>query len=231
MRGHVKTLTWAAIAGLSALAAARPVAAQTASEHLYGPAPPWEEFRRLAEADIRAQLIDPESARFTWAGSYYRGELKVLLGARTQGYVGCGTVNSRNRMGGYVGATPFAIVIDYGRVLYSQIDRPIGYDCVRLQQAGKFPPLPDGGEASSPAASNAVGLALRPMPEGAYVSAVVPGSVAAAAGIKPGMLIASINAIPLAGMDEAMLAVINAAGPGATLTMVGGTSFKLGGKP
>lgn len=218
-------LALASVGAISAPAAT----AQTDGGHLYGPAPEWEEFRQMAEADIRSQLIDPESARFTWLGNYHRGELKILLGARTQGYVACGTVNSKNRMGGYVGAKAFAVVIDYGRVLYSTLG-PVDYECLQLQQAGKFSPLPASGVSGAPAA-NATGLALRTMPEGAYVSAVTPGSAAAAAGLKPGMVITSVNAIPLAGMDAGMLRVIEAAGPAATLTVVGGTTFKLGAKP
>lgn len=69
------------------------------------------------------------------------------------------------------------------------------------------------------------------MPDGAYVSAVAPGSPAATADLKPGMVISSVNAIPLAGMGDAMVRVIDAAGPTAELTIVGGRSFNLGKRP
>ena len=229
----MKRRAWMSVAAtLLALSGthAAPAIAQASDGHFYGPAPEWEEYRQMAEAHIRAQLIDPDSARINWLGSYYRGEFKIMLGGRTYGYVACGTVNSKNRMGGYAGSTPFVVVIDYGRVLLSRIENWIDYECSQLQQQGKFPPLPASGVSGAPAA-NAAGLALRPMPEGAYVSAVTPGSAAASAGLKAGMVITSVNAIPLAGMDAGMLRVIEAAGPAATLTVVGGITFKLGVKP
>ncbi len=75
------------------------------------------------------------------------------------------------------------------------------------------------------------GLTLRAMPDGAYITAVTPGSPAAAAALAPGMVIASVNAIPLAGMGDAMGRIVDAAGPGATLTLIGGKAITLGKKP
>jgi hypothetical protein len=224
-------LPWIAAMWVTAVGATSLAAAPPENNHVYGPEPAWDEFRRVAEAEIASQLIDPQSAQFAWAGGIYKGELKIILGPRTQGYVGCGTVNARNRMGGYVGATPFAVVIDYGRVLFSQLDRTVGVECSMLQSAGKFPPVPASDEAVSTGPANITGLALRSMPDGAYVSTVTPGSAAAAAGLKPGMVIVSVNGVPLAGMDESMLKVIEAAGQTAILTAVGGSTFKLGAKP
>ena len=68
------------------------------------------------------------------------------------------------------------------------------------------------------------------MPDGAYVADVKAGSAAATAGLKPGMVIAAVNAIPLAGMGDAMLKVVDAAGADAALTVVGGKAVKLGAK-
>ena len=76
---------------------------------------------------------------------------------------------------------------------------------------------------------NAAGLAVHAMPEGAYIAAVTAGSIAEKAGLKPGMVITSVNAIPLAGMSEAMTRVVDAAGTAATLTLVGGATIRLGG--
>jgi len=214
-------------------------------EHLYGPAPAWEQYRKLAEADIRDRLIDPESARLEWLGQYHKGEFKPFLQARVHGYVGCGTVNSRNRMGGYVGRTNFVVVIDYDRVLFAEIDkRPGGMiadQCTAALRAGLFAPLPGTSGAApasmgaaagaTPAANAATGLTLRAMPDGAYVAAVAPASPAGAAGLKPGMVIASVNAIPLAGMGDAMLKVVDAAGANASLAIVGGQTVTLGAQP
>lgn len=50
-----------------------------------------------AEATIRAQLLDPQSAQFT-----------DVRNGRQDGVV-CGMVNAKNRMGGYVGPHPFIV--------------------------------------------------------------------------------------------------------------------------
>ncbi|SFP84227.1 PDZ domain-containing protein [Sphingomonas rubra] len=224
-------------------------------EHLYGPEPTWEQFRSLAEAGIQARLIDPESARISWSAGFFKGMFRPFLEGRYHGYVACGTVNARNRMGGYAGASGFVVVIDYDRVLYAAIERVLGglveAPCAKMARAGQFPPLPAGaitasvmGAAPAPVAvtaaapntptatvSAASGLSLRAMPDGAYISAVTPDSPAALAGLKPGMVVASVNAIPLAGMGDAMLKVVDAAGVTASLAIVGGRTVTLGAKP
>jgi membrane-associated protease RseP (regulator of RpoE activity) len=148
-------------------------------------------------------------------------------------------------MGGYVGRTSFVVVADYGRILFAELDiKPggmIAEQCTAAQRAGLLPPLSatDGSTEMSvgspttapPSVDAATGLTLRAMPDGAYISAVSPTSAAARTGLKPGMVISSVNAIPLAGMGDAMLKVVGAAGPDATLTLVGGTSVKLGARP
>lgn len=213
--------------------------------HLYGPAPEWEHYRSLAEAELRSRLIDPESGRITWTGGYYKGEFKMFFRGRTAGYVACGTINAKNRMGGYVGAVAFVTVIDYGRVLFAEMDEPSGVEinnrCLQAQNEGLIPPLPESAATTTsttdPAprakikAVTASGLVLRSMPEGAYIGGVAPGSAAEYAGLKPGMVVTAVNGIPLAGMGGAMVALINAAGPAATLTVVGGSTYKLGAKP
>jgi membrane-associated protease RseP (regulator of RpoE activity) len=214
-------------------------AAKPLPDHLFGPPPDWSRFRAIAEAGLASRLIDPESARITWLGAAWKGGYKPLLAAPVQGYVACGTVNARNRMGGYVGAKTFIVVVDYERVLYADIDTVSGglidKQCADAQRSGLMPPLPamtpsgDGDARTKP--PSASGLTVRAMPDGAYVSAVAPGSLAAAAGLKPGMVVASVNAIPLASMGDAMIAVLNAAGPGATLTLVGGTMVRIGARP
>jgi hypothetical protein len=62
------------IIAAAALLAAMPAAAKDKKpEHVSGPAPEWEQFRVLAEADIRGRLVDPESARIEWLGQYHKG--------------------------------------------------------------------------------------------------------------------------------------------------------------
>ena len=52
------------------------------------------------EAEVRARLIDPDSAKFEGV-TFNRGKS-----------VGCGFVNARNRMGGYIGRTHFVLFPD-----------------------------------------------------------------------------------------------------------------------
>lgn len=205
-------------------------------QHVYGDDPGWATFRKIVEAALVARLIDPESAWISWMSGYRKGGFKPLFEGRVHGYVACGQVNARNRMGGYTGARTFIAVVDFGRALFVEADtraRGMYADmCASQVSAGLFPPLPPeassptSGEEAAPVASGA-GLAIRAMPEGAYVTAVTPGSAAANTGLTPGMVVGAINGIPLAGMGEAMVKVVAAAGVGATLTLVGGKSVTL----
>jgi hypothetical protein len=115
-------------------------------QYTYGPAPSWERFRELGEEAIRAQLIDPESARFTWDHGFREGGFKPFLTRRWYGYVTCGLVNSRNRFGGYVGRSRFVVVIDNDRVMYSEIGGAGGADLVSAAcERAKLPPPPKPG--------------------------------------------------------------------------------------
>lgn len=222
---------------------AAPAVAKDKVEHLYGPPPAWEHYRTIAEADIAHRLVDPESARITWLGQYHKGEWKPFMQGRVAGYIACGTVNGRNRMGGYAGAVGFVTVIDYDRVIFAELDTRAGgmiaESCNKALAAGLLPSLPEpAGTTASPAAgssattvTSASGLTLRAMPDGAYITAVAPGSPAAAAALTPGMVITSVNAVPLGNMGDAMLKVVDAAGSNAALTLVGGRTIKLGSKP
>lgn len=214
------------------------------------PAPSWSEYRRIAEAAVSARLLDPESARFRWITGMTRGQLKPFLSARVTGYWACGAVNAKNTLGGYTGFETFLIAIDDGRVLSLNKDtRPGGMftdACNKLIREGSLPAVPAETTASAETGSastqtnpeaelaaatpqaNSAGFAVRAMPEGAYVAAVTLGSPAQLSGLRPGMVITSVNAIPLAGMGEAMHKVVDAAGSTATLTLVGGTTIRLG---
>lgn len=254
----IQRMTLSAVAATMTLLATPLAAAdKNKPEHLYGSEPTWEQFRAIAEAGIQARLIDPESARISWSAGFFKGMFRPFLEGRYYGYVACGTVNARNRMGGYAGASGFVVVVDYDRVLYADIERVPGglveAPCAKMARAGQFPPLPTDAVATSvigaapaavaaavnsasaaapaPILSAASGLGLRAMPDGAYISAVAPGSPAALAGLKPGMVVASVNAIPLAGMGDAMIKVVDAAGATAALAIVGGRTVTLGAKP
>jgi hypothetical protein len=218
-------------AGLTVIGTTSASAEKAPRYYAYGPAPSWDRYRAIAEASIRDRMIDPESARITWMGGYFKGDHKPALAPRYSGYVACGTVNAKNRMGGYTGVSSFIVVIDYDRVLLLDIERTdrgfAGAACEEYALRQMLPPLsraeraaPSEVEAGSgthaPASaqltSTISGLTLRAMPDGAYISGVAAGSLAAIAGLTPGMVIASVNAIPLSGMGDAMLKVVEAAG-------------------
>lgn len=214
----------------AALLSAGTVMAKERPAPVYGPAPDWQAYRERAERAIISRLIDPDSAKISWLGGYYQGEFKPVLRPRTSGYVACGLVNAKNRMGGYTGDHSFVVVIDYDQLRYLEIDDSekgfVAAQCLAAMQKGLFPPVPSTPAAATPA--SATGLTLRAMPEGAYVSAVTAGSPAEKAGIRPGMVIETINAISLQNMGEAMIKVVDAARSGASLGLVGGKIIKMG---
>lgn len=165
------------------------------------------------------------------------------------GYFACGKVNARNRMGGYAGQVTFIVAVDYDRVVFAQVDKGasgFAHDrCSQLLRDDMLPPLPPetasavsvaqpaaaASASASASATSPSGLSLRAMPDGAYVSGVTTGSAAERAGLKPGMVIASVNAIPLSAMGNAMLKVVDAAGSNAALTIIGGKTMTLGARP
>jgi hypothetical protein len=80
-------------------------------------------FREAAEAGLRGRLIDPDSAQFEWPYKFVWGYWKPFLSKRVNGYVTCGTVNARNRMGGYAGRSAFVVVLDERKnVVLANID-------------------------------------------------------------------------------------------------------------
>lgn len=192
----------------------------------YGPAPDWNEYKALAENAVRQRLIDPGSAEFSWNYGYYKSYWKPLLQGKVFGYVACGQVNARNRMGGFAGRNYFAVVIDRGSVRFVELGDGGPYDlvamgCTKAVQRGVFPALPAMASAPSPAEPQ-LGYAIKPMAEGAYVSVVTPGSAADKAGLQPGMVITAVNGVSLTGMGETMPRIIAAASGRVTLALIGG---------
>jgi hypothetical protein len=101
-------------------------------------------FRRNAEAAIKSGLFDPSSAQIEWPYGFTQGTWKPLLRKRISGYLTCGRVNAKNRMGGYVGATAFVVVLDAsGNVIFKDIGDGGSYDLVAAschKSASMFPP-------------------------------------------------------------------------------------------
>ncbi|MFN3943874.1 MAG: SHOCT domain-containing protein [Allosphingosinicella sp.] len=72
--------------------------------------PDWAAVRSLGVAEITGALFDPASAQITWSSGFRWGYAKPLIGRRTHGWIACGSINAKNRLGGYVGAQPFWIM-------------------------------------------------------------------------------------------------------------------------
>ena len=84
--------------------------------------PDWSAVRQQVEARLLSQLVDPDSAKIEWPYGFRWGFFKPILQKRIFGYVTCGTVNSKNRMGGYVGDSPFVVVYLDGSIRYFEIE-------------------------------------------------------------------------------------------------------------
>lgn len=87
------------------------------------PNPPEREAGiAMIESAIRAQLKDPESARFEWPNGFVHGWYQVPFGQRYIGWITCGRVNAKNSFGGYVGSSAAIGVIRNGSVIVANID-------------------------------------------------------------------------------------------------------------
>jgi len=218
----------AAVALAAAFASADPALARKAPESPieYGPPPTIERFQELAEQAVRARLVDPDSAKFSWLWGFNQGYYKPLLLKRVHGYYGCGLVNARNRMGGYTGNTYFIVVIDHDMVLFAELAQNtyslIGEHCVKA----KLPLL--ASFTTPPPARPIFGVKFQIVSEGIYVLEVFAASPAEQGGVKPGMVITAVNGIALKGMTmtSAQQLLSNITGS-ADLELVGGQHLKV----
>lgn len=123
--------------------------------------PDWALFRRNAETALRGHLIDPDSAKIQWPYGFLLGAWKVFLSKPVEGYWTCGTINARNRMGGYAGSTSFVIVMDpRGYVRYSEIGESKDVDLLSASCAKSVKLLPPPPPELSVAAASSAGPGL-----------------------------------------------------------------------
>jgi hypothetical protein len=120
-----------------------------------GPAPDRNAAIAAAEAQIRTTLVDPDSARFTWPYSLELIDEKPLFGRRTRSWTTCGTLNARNKMGGFAG-TAFVKVSFVGGALATfgvgedqRID-PVEIVCNDMIRKGLIHPAPPTGTPPGP---------------------------------------------------------------------------------
>ncbi len=68
----------------------------------------WSKVREQAEAFLVRDLVDPESARIKWTKGFFWTSWKQgnlgFANKRSWGWLACGTLNAKNRLGGYAGA-------------------------------------------------------------------------------------------------------------------------------
>ena len=83
----------------------------------YGPPPP-ENYQELIRAEFAGILIDPTSPiyQFDEPRRGYTREAPMFNTQQRFGWRVCGTVNSRNRFGGYVGSVPFFVLFQGNRI-------------------------------------------------------------------------------------------------------------------
>jgi hypothetical protein len=177
-----------------------------------GQRPDWETYKQIGTAALKASLLDPESARIEWPYIAMSGTLKAFLGKKRSGFFTCGLVNAKNRMGGYTGSAFFLIMIKNNQVVSLDVGQAGQIDtasasCPDYIKKGVFP-LAANVEANVPVPAQAepsLGLTIRAVSEGAYVSKVGAKSAAESAGLIPGMVISAVNSIQLRGFDDAAI--------------------------
>lgn len=212
-----------------------------------GPSPSFEQGVTLGEAAIVNQLIDPSSAQIDWPYAFYSGTFKALFGKTQPGWITCGYVNAKNRMGGFTGRSWFLLMIRNGAVVSLDIGQSGEIDrasvlCesavkkgwltsapARASTAGTLQTSPSQFAMAS-AQSNAdlsgarggIGISFAPSPFGAIITAVGTGSDAEKAGLKPGETIESVNGISIKNFPaDAMIQAFHADTPILILGVVG----------
>ncbi|EED41370.1 hypothetical protein SSKA14_4396 [Stenotrophomonas sp. SKA14] len=115
------------------------------------------QLRRIAQDAVRGRLLDPDSARIDMPYGFLRGSWRPMLQKEVDGYWTCGTVNAKNRMGGYVGSTAFVVVLGQeGQVKYVELGNGRDLDILGTQCAkavAYLPPAPVEHEARASSGS------------------------------------------------------------------------------
>ena len=89
----------------------------------YGPPPPAN-YQQMIKDDFAQVLIDPTSPLYSFGSPAkgYTREAPMFGTHQAFGWRVCGTVNSKNRMGGYTGQVPFFVLFRDGQI----VSRTIG---------------------------------------------------------------------------------------------------------
>ena len=79
----------------------------------YGPYP--NDYETIIKDHYSRSLFDPYSAVYTFNNP--RKGWRSQFGTVKYGWVVCGSINAKNRYGGYVGTKPFYVMIHYNGVI------------------------------------------------------------------------------------------------------------------
>lgn len=104
--------------GLSACAASGPTPQEIAAAD-YGPPPPAE-YQQIIKDRFAQTLIDPTSPLYTFDEPRRSYVLEAPMYGRPRmfGWRVCGTVNAKNRMGGYTGKDQFLALFRNGALVH-----------------------------------------------------------------------------------------------------------------
>jgi Short C-terminal domain len=104
--------------------------------------PEWTKIRDQGLSTVTSGFFDPGSAVINWTSGFQWGYYKPIIGRRTYAWVACGTINAKNRLGGYVGASPFFIAADASGSAFGHM----GYDYVSTCTAAGSSSVPVNAE-------------------------------------------------------------------------------------
>jgi hypothetical protein len=177
----------------------------------YGPTPTFEYAVKISESAARANLIDPDSAKFEWPYNFVAGTLKPIFAHTHAGFWTCGRINSRNRLGGYTGRAWLLVMVNNGAVTQLDIGESGNTDvasvnCENAIKKGELPlsraetQLGNGTAANSVAAAlppleHPIGIQFQPSVLGALIVSVQPDSLGARAGLQVGQIITAVNGV------------------------------------
>ena len=105
------------LAALLAAGCATPISPKKLATADYGPPPPAN-YEEIVKARFSRVLIDPTSPIYEIRRPHkgYTKQSSLFDTQESFGWVVCGTVNSKNRMGGYTGGAPFFTLFKGGYI-------------------------------------------------------------------------------------------------------------------
>src|SRR5882724_775526 len=119
-------VVWASVLALAILlpgCALNPTPEQLAAAD-FGPMP--ESYQQIIMTTFSQTLFDPYSAVYQFSAPS-QGWSRTF-NEFTYGWAVCGTLNAKNRFGGYVGATPFFVLIRHGQIMRRELGRYVTQD-------------------------------------------------------------------------------------------------------